>query len=1059
MKLSRFTLLLTLAILMVIGCALIPRIDVADKPRPTQGKTLDVWYSWNGASAKVIEQNVTSRIEGLVAAVRGVENVKSESYFGSGRVTIELKKNANVSATKFEIASLLRQISEQLPQGVSYPELSGGEVVNEKESQRKETTQVLLSYCVNSNLSDEQLKEYIERQVEPALRQIDEVKYVEVTGGKSKYIVITYDPFVLSSYGLSAYDIENGIRAFLGKSDVVGEVQPKGQEEKRTLYLSTEKFGKPLEEMPIGTVDGKTVYLGDLATYEYKDRLPGSYYRINGLNTIYLNIHVDADANKIALSGKLRKKIAEVEKGLRQGVYLTLIHDGAEEKESELNKLIWRSTLSLLILLAFVWLVRWDWRYLFIMMLTLAANLALAVIAYYVFDIRLHIYSLAGITVSLGMVIDAAVVMVDHYSYYHNRKVFMAILAALLTTIGSLIVVLWLPDFLQKDLYDFAWIIIINLSVALIVSWLFVPALIDQLQYHSRQQGGVRHMRLALRWNRFYLKYIRFTQKRKWIYYILIVLAFGIPFHALPTKWGENDDYFGYMGNPSEKPWYERAYNATLGSDFFLRNCKEPLSKYLGGTMRLFSQSMSGNTYSKNNEKELKLNIRAQMPLGGTAAQLNEKVVILENFLVNFPEIERFETQVGSWGASITVEFKKEYKHSFFPYALEKKVIGKVISIGGADWATSGVSERGFSNSLNLQYRSNRIELVGYNYDQLYRIAEDMCDEMRKNNRVLDLVIETPGHENQEDELYMRYDKEEIALYDFDLSAAHGTLGELLSGRDIDRYRDTHFSSDMYLKSSWQDKFDLWRLDNSFLKVGDKENRVSDFMSIERRQAKNCIPRQNQEYVLHVAFNILGTSSYTRMYIERAIKECNQRLPVGYKCQNVSYGYYKDDGTQYWLLGLIIIIIFFVCSILFESLRLPLAIISLIPVSFIGTFLTYWLSGVEFGTGGFASMVLLSGLTVNAGIYIVCEYRNQLADHPAVSPMRTYVRAYSHKIIAVFLTILSTVLGLIPFFIDGAKESFWFSFAVGSTGGLLFSIFALVFIMPIFLRLSNLKKR
>jgi len=1054
MKLSRFTLLLTLAILMVIGCALIPRIDVADKPRPTQGKTLNVWYSWNGASAKVIEQNVTSRIEGLVSAVRGVEKVKSESYFGSGRVTIELKKNANVSATKFEIASLLRQVRKQLPQGVSYPELSGGEVVNENQNQRKETTQVLLSYCVNSNLSDEQLKEYIERQVEPVLRQIEEVKRVEVTGGKSKYIVITYDPFILSSYGLSAYDIENGIKAFLGKSDVVGEVQPEGQEEKRTLYLSTEKFGKPLEEMPIGVVDGKNVYLGDLATYEYKDRLPGSYYRVNGLNTIYLNIHVDADVNKIALSGKLRKQISEVENSLRQGVYLTLIYDGAEEKESELHKLIWRSTLSLFILLVFVWLVRWDWRYLLIMMLTLASNLALAVIAYYVFDIRLHIYSLAGITVSLGMVIDAAVVMVDHYSYYHNRKAFMAILAALLTTIGSLIVVLWLPDFLQKDLYDFAWIIIINLSVALIVSWLFAPALIDQLGYHSRQEGKVRHLRFAGRWNRFYLKYIRFTQKRKWIYYILIVLAFGIPFHVLPSKWGETDNYYGYMqNNSSEKPWYERAYNATLGSDFFLRKCKEPLSKYMGGTMRLFSQSMSGNTYSKHEEKELKLNIRAQMPLGGTAAQLNEKVVMLENFLVTFPEIERFETRVSSWGANITVEFKEEYKKSSFPYVLENKVIGKVISIGGADWATSGVSERGFSNSLNLQYRSNRIELVGYNYDQLYRIAEDICDEMRKNNRVLDLMIETPGHEHQEDELYMRYDKEKIALYDFDLSAAHGKLREVLSGRDIDRYRDTHFSSDMYLRSAWQDKFDLWRLDNSFLKVGDKESRISDFMTIERREAKNCIPRQNQEYVLHVAFNILGSYTYTSRYIERIIKECNQRMPVGYKCQNVSYGYYKDDGTQYWLLGLIIIIIFFVCSILFESLRLPLAIISLIPVSFIGTFLTYWLSGVEFGTGGFASMVLLSGLTVNAGIYIVCEYRNQMAAHPAVSPLRTYVRAYSHKIIAVFLTILSTVLGLVPFFIDGAEEPFWFSFAVGSTGGLLFSIFALVAIMPIFLRL------
>ena len=522
---------------------------------------------------------------------------------------------------------------------------------------------------------------------------------------------------------------------------------------------------------------------------------------------------------------------------------------------------------------------------------------------------------------------------------------------------------------------------------------------------------------------------------------------------------GESGDR--YYGMPQDDTvsmsWYERAYNATFGSDFFQRDCKEPLSKVFGGTMRLFSESLSENTYSRNDEKEIRLNIRAQMPLGGTAAQLNEKVVILENFLVGFSEIERFETRVEGWGATVTVDFKEEYKHTSFPYLLENKVIGKVISIGGADWSTSGVSERGFSNSLNLQYRSNRIEIAGYNYDRLYRIAEDMCDEMRKNNRVVDLIIETPGHENQEDELYMRYDKERMALYDFDLPAAHGKLREVLTGRDIDRYRDTHFSSDMYLKSAWQDKFDLWRLDNSFLKVGDKENRISDFMTIERREAKNCIPRENQEYVLRVAFNILGSYTYTSRYIKRITEEFNQKMPVGYKCRNTSYGYYQDKGTQYWLLGLIIIIIFFVCSILFESLRLPLAIISLIPVSFIGTFLTYWLSGVEFGTGGFASMVLLSGLTVNAGIYIVCEYRNQKAAYPSVTPLRTYIRAYSHKITAVFLTILSTVLGLVPFFINGAKESFWFSFAVGSTGGLLFSIVALIVVMPIFLKLKTCK--
>lgn len=1067
MRVSRFTILLTLAVLVVISCILIPKIDIADQPRPRQGKTLSIWYSWQGASAKVVEQNVTSRIEGLVSAVHGVESVESESYFGSGRITIGLKKNADVSMAKFEIASLLRQIKKQLPDGVSYPALSGGEVVNENENGRKETMQELLSYRINSNLSDEQLKEYIERHIVPAVRQIKDVGRVEVSGGQSKYIAITYDPFVLESYGLCASDIENGIKSFLGKSDVVGEVLQEG--EKRTLYLATERFDKPLEEMPIGYIsssdasggngtENKIVYLGDLATYEYKNRVPDSYYRVNGLNTIYLNISVSAEANKIALSRKIKSKIDELEENLRSGVYLTLTYDGAEAKESELNKLLWRSSMSLFILLGFVWLVRRDWHYLLVMTVTLVANLALAIIAYYAFDIRLHIYSLAGITVSLGMIIDATVVMVDHYSYYHDRKAFLAILAALLTTIGALIVVLWLPDFLQKDLYDFAWIIIINLSAALIVSWLFAPALIDSLGCDSRQQGRVKRLKLILGWNRFYSRYVRFIQKHKWVCYVLLVLAFGIPFHLLPSKWDEDNitRNEALESDDIAEPWYERTYNVTFGSDFFQMKCKEPLSKVFGGTLRLFSESLQKNTYGDKEDREVRLNIRAKMPLGGTAAQLNEKVVLLENFLAGFPEIERFETHVDGRGAMITVDFKKEYKHASFPYMLENKVIGKVISIGGADWSTYGVSERGFSNSLNLQRRDNSIEIAGYSYDRLYRIAEDICDEMRKSSRVSDLVIETPGHENQEDELFMRYDKEKMALYGFNLAEAYSALREVLSGRDIDRYSDTHFSSDMYLRSSWQDKFDVWHLQNSALSVGGSGGTfLSDFMSIEKREAKNCIPRKNQEYVLRVAFNMLGSYDYVSHYIEQITEDFNQKIPMGYKCRNVSDDFYQDDGTQYWLLGLVVVIIFFVCSILFESLRLPLAIISLIPVSFIGTFLTYWLSGVRFGTGGFASMVLLSGLTVNAGIYIICEYRNQTSEGVAANPLKTYIRAYNHKIVAVFLTIVSTVLGLVPFFIDGDKEPFWFSFAVGTTGGLLFSIVALVAVMPVFLRLKR----
>ena len=1053
MRRSHFTLLLVLAIVLVVGAVLVPQIDVADQPRSRQGKTLVVWYAWPGSSAKVVEQNVTSRIEGLVAMVSGVKSVKSESNFGSGRVTIELKPKADVSATKFEIASLLRQTYRQLPDGVTYPELVGGEVVND--SRRKETTELLLNYQVNSNLSDGQLREYVEKQVVPQLQQVEEVRRVEVIGGQSKYVVITYDPMALTGYGLSADDLENGIKSFLGRVDVLGGLQQPGDRERRTLYLTTERFEKPLEQMPIGRVGDKMVYLNDLATYEYKDRQPDVYYRVNGLNTIYLNIYVDADANLIALSGDMRERVAKVEQTLRQGVYLTKNYDAAEQREGELHKLVWRSLLSLLILLAFVWLVGRDWRYLLVMVVALVANVMLAVIAYYLFDLRLHIYSLAGITVSLGMVIDAAVVMVDHYSYYHDRKAFMAILAALLTTIGSLVIVLWLPDFLKDNLYDFAWIIIINLSAALLVAYLFVPALVNLLGYHSRQQGRVRNLRMASGWSHFYLRYIRFAQRHRWMIILAVVLLFGVPFDRLPAS-KPKAEYATSASGASARPWYTRLYDSTLGGDYFQRNCKPLLSLCCGGTLRLFSNRVSNRTYSRQGERRKELVIRAQMPVGGTAAQLNEKVVPLENFLTTFPEIERFETRLQGGNAVITVRFRREVEKTPFPYVLENKVVSKVITIGGADWSTSGVSQRGFSNSLNMRYRTSSIELVGYNYERLYRIAEDLCDRLRKNVRVVDIAIETPGHMSQEDELYMRYDKERIALYHFDLVAAHNTLREILTGRDIERYWDTNFSADMYLRPSWQDRFDLWQLDNSFLRTaGGAEGRMSDFMSIEKREAKNTIPRQDQEYVLNVSFNVVGGYTYTADYINGIIQDFNQRIPMGFRCRNASYGYYEDKGTQYWLLGLVVVIIFFVCSILLESIRLPLAIISLIPVSFAGAFLAYMFTGVEFGVGGFAALVLLCGLTVNAGIYLVYEYRDHRQAFPHGNPMLCYVRAYNHKVTAVFLTVLSTVLGLVPFFIDSAEEPFWLSFAVGSSGGLLFSLIALVFAMPAFLEIED----
>lgn len=141
-------------------------------------------------------------------------------------------------------------------------------------------------------------------------------------------------------------------------------------------------------------------------------------------------------------------------------------------------------------------------------------------------------------------------------------------------------------------------------------------------------------------------------------------------------------------------------------------------------------------------------------------------------------------------------------------------------------------------------------------------------------------------------------------------------------------------------------------------------------------------------------------------------------------------------------------IIFFISAILFNSLIQPLAIIFVIPVSYIGVFLTFYLFGLNFDQGGFASFVLLCGITVNASIYILNEYNAIRKSFPGLLPLRAYTKAWNTKVIPIFLTVMSTILGFLPFMI-GEKTPFWFPLAAGTIGGLVMSVIGIFIYLPV----------
>ena len=134
------------------------------------------------------------------------------------------------------------------------------------------------------------------------------------------------------------------------------------------------------------------------------------------------------------------------------------------------------------------------------------------VVLYYLLGLEMQLYSLAGITISLSLVIDNTIVMTDHIRHHHDRKAFLSILAATLTTMGALVIIFFLDEKIRLNLQDFAAVVIINLAVSLFIALFLVPALIDKMNLHRKkslllpQKPGVigDNIRWSVRYGRSY---------------------------------------------------------------------------------------------------------------------------------------------------------------------------------------------------------------------------------------------------------------------------------------------------------------------------------------------------------------------------------------------------------------------------------------------------------------------------------------------------------------------------------------------------------------------------
>ena len=1041
-----FSVLLIMAALSVIGIALLPRLNIQYSPSKVEHK-ISVSFSWPGTATRVVEMDATSRLEGALSTVKGCQNVSSRSRRGSGSVTLNFSKETDMAAARFEVASIIRNIYAKLPEGVSYPSVS----LNASGGRDRSS----LTYIIKAGIPAEQIYDFVTENVSTPISRIEGVDKVNISGVTPFEWLITFDPEALEAVGLTANDLSAAFSAYFC-NDIVGLTSAKDSEGvERSIVLKLRNVGSlDFDNIPIAKRNDRLYYFRDFARAQWREALPTSYRRINGLNTVNLSITFESHTNMLRVTEQVRERMEELIATFPAEISTELSYDSSEYIRTELDKIYMRTLMCVAILLLFVLLVSRDVRYLLMISLTLAVNILIAVVFYVVFDVGVHIYSLAGITVSLGIIIDTAIIMVDHYSYYRNRRVFLSILGALLTTIGALGVIWLLPESQRENLMDFAVVIVINLVVSLLVALLFVPALLDKVPLkRSMTTSTIKARRRISRITNLYGRFILWGRAHRWVFLVLLIWGFGVPTFLLPNKIEKKK-------GQEELPFYSEWYNKVMESKLVSEN-RATMDMIFGTSLNLFNKEIGKYNYYREPARP-ELSISAGMPEGCTVQQLNEVVRHMENYLSQYDQIETFETNVLSYSsASISVSFKPEWEHTAFPVQLKQEVISAASNFGGATWRVTGVDDNYFNNNVTGGSMSNIIKLRGYNFDQLSLYAEQLMDSLRSNRRVSQVeLMDGNSWSLPNTEFHIRYNKEQIASGGLDIYDYYNTLYTMLYNQSLASVFSGDERQRVVMQSEGRDRYDKWYLENAQVDIDSVQMKLSTVGSIDKRRSDITINRSKQSYEMQVGFNFVGSYELCNRMVDKMVKTFNEDImPLGFSVAKSSYSYGSSEKrTQIKLILLVIAIIYTMCAIIFESLRRPLVIIMMIPVSFIGVFLMFGLSGFRFDQGGFAAFVLLCGIVVNAGIYLITESM-ECSLTSRKKGLRLYLMAYNHKIVPISLTIISTILGLVPFLYDGPQEVFWFAFAVAAISGTAFSVVALLVYLPIFMPFDKRKSK
>lgn len=979
-------------VIMIFGAIGYVSLGVRDYPS-VDNPVISVRCSFPGANADVIETQITEPLEAAVNGIPGIRAISSTSRDGQSSINIEFNLEVDLETAANDVRDKVSGAMRRLPQDIDAP------VVEKSDAD----AQPIYSVTLQSQTRDIiDLSEYAEVNFKERLQTISGVSSVSVWGSKRYSVRLRMDPLLLAAYKVTPLDV----RTAVNRENVE---LPSGTIMGSTMELTVRTLGrlKTIEDfnnLIISKNEGRIVRFSDIGVAEVDAENTRSILKRNGVPMVACVLIPQPGANYINIVDDAEKAIDELKKSLPEDIEVGVGFDNTifiRDSISEVKSTIMEA-FFLVVLIIFLFLR--NWRTTLIPVLAIPISLIGVFFIMYLAGFSINILTLLAIVLSIGLVVDDAIVVMENIytkiergvspkeaSIEGSKEIFFAIIATTITLVSVFFPIVFLQGVTGRLFREFSVVIAGSVLISCFVALTFTPMITSKMIKAGVNEGAFyRKTEPFFIWlNGAYRSSLQSFMSRRWLAPLFLLITTGI----IVWLW---------VKIPSEMAPLEDRSMITVSS-----------TAQEGATfdyMLDYSDQMWDMIDASVPEKEMALQM---VGMGGSNRS---------NFQLSLVQPD-----------------KRSRKQQDIADELSPKVARMT---GAKSFVTQQQTFGGRRGGMPVQY-----VIQAKNLDSLKSALPVFMSEVAQSdvfsNSDINLRFTKP-------ELSISIDRDKTSLMGISIQNIAQTLQLTMSEQRIGYFIRNGKQYQILSEINQSDRNKPLDMANIFVR-----NDTGDLIPLDNliKMEESSMPPQLYRYNRFVAATVSASleHGYTLgQGIEEMDRIADKVLnPDSFSTalSGQSKDFVESTSSLFFAFVLALVLIYLVLSAQFESFRDPLVIMLTVPLALVGALLCMKLASQTMNIFSEIGLIMLIGLVSKNGILIV-EFANQRRI-AGIEKQKAILESSASRFRPILMTSLSTILGILPMvYATGAGAESRVAMGVAVAGGLVFATFFTLYIIP-----------